>query len=131
MRVKAIVLQEAGLDGFWIYRLLIAKGIESHVVDAASIAFPRRHRPAKTDAIDGETLCATSMPPHAGQCGLGERVEVKHEADDGGGGVFVAVELWCIHQIALIARLHMGTVGSRAFVDGAKSFRSVVSVSMV
>ena len=61
VRVKAIVIQEAGLDGFWIHRLLIAKGIESHVVDAASIAFPRRHRRAKTDAIDGETLLRTLM----------------------------------------------------------------------
>src|SRR5260370_146055 len=36
--VKAMVIQEAGLDGFWIHRLLLANGIESHVVDAASIA---------------------------------------------------------------------------------------------
>jgi transposase len=42
-RVKAVVIQEAGLDGFWIHRLLLAAGIESHVVDAASIAVDRRH----------------------------------------------------------------------------------------
>jgi transposase len=59
--VKAVVIQEAGLDGFWIHRLLIANGIESHVVDAASIAVERRHRSAKTDAIDGETLLRTLM----------------------------------------------------------------------
>ena len=41
--VKTIVIQEAGLDGFWIHRLLLANGIESHVVDAASIAVDRRH----------------------------------------------------------------------------------------
>ena len=61
VQVKAIVIQEAGLDGFWIYRLLLANGIESHVVDAASIAVDRRHRRAKTDAIDGETLLRTLM----------------------------------------------------------------------
>ena len=61
MQVKAIVIQEAGLDGFWIHRLLLANGIESHVVDAASIAVNRRHRRAKTDAIDGETLLRTLM----------------------------------------------------------------------
>jgi transposase len=59
--VKARVIQEAGLDGFWIHRLLLAHGIESHVVDAASIAVDRRHRRAKTDAIDGETLLRTLM----------------------------------------------------------------------
>ena len=37
-----IVIQEAGLDGFSIHRALESEGIESHVVDAASIAVPRR-----------------------------------------------------------------------------------------
>jgi transposase len=51
-----VVVQEAGLDGFWIHRALESRGIESHVVDAASIAVPRRKRRAKTDRIDGEKL---------------------------------------------------------------------------
>src|SRR3982750_138956 len=51
-----IVIQEAGLDGFWIHRVLQQEGIESHVVDPASIATSRRRRRAKTDKIDGEAL---------------------------------------------------------------------------
>ena len=51
-----IVIQEAGLDGFWIHRALESEGIESHVVDPASIATSRRRRRAKTDSIDGEAL---------------------------------------------------------------------------
>jgi transposase len=51
-----VVIQEAGLDGFWIHRVLQAEGIESHVVDPASIATSRRRRRAKTDKIDGEAL---------------------------------------------------------------------------
>jgi transposase len=51
-----IVIQEAGLDGFWIHRVLKTEGIESHVVDPASIAVSRRKRRVKTDRIDGETL---------------------------------------------------------------------------
>jgi transposase len=51
-----IVIQEAGLDGFWIHRVLWKEGIESHVVDPASIATSRRRRRAKTDRIDGEAL---------------------------------------------------------------------------
>src|SRR5918998_661023 len=51
-----IVIQEAGLDGFWIHRVLQTEGIESHVVDPASIATSRRRRRAKTDRIDGEAL---------------------------------------------------------------------------
>jgi len=51
-----VVVQEAGLDGFWIHRVLQSEGIESHVVDPASIATSRRRRRAKTDRIDGEAL---------------------------------------------------------------------------
>jgi transposase len=51
-----IVIQEAGLDGFWIHRVLENEGIESYVVDPASIATSRRRRRAKTDKIDGEAL---------------------------------------------------------------------------
>src|SRR5208337_1952671 len=51
-----ITIQEAGLDGFWIHRVLQQEGIESHVVDPASIATPRRRRRAKTDKLDGEAL---------------------------------------------------------------------------
>jgi transposase len=54
--VPIVVVQEAGLDGFWIHRLLQDEGIESYVVDPASIAMSRRRRRAKTDKIDGESL---------------------------------------------------------------------------
>ncbi len=56
-----IVIQEAGLDGFWIHRALVSEGIESHVVDPASIATSRRRRRAKTDRLDGETLVRTLL----------------------------------------------------------------------
>jgi len=55
-RFEIIVIQEAGLDGFWIHRVLQSKGIDSHIVDPASIATSRRRRRAKTDRIDGEAL---------------------------------------------------------------------------
>jgi transposase len=55
-RFEIIVIQEAGLDGFWIHRVLRSKGIDSHIVDPASIATSRRRRRAKTDRIDGEAL---------------------------------------------------------------------------
>jgi len=53
---RIISVQEAGLDGFWIHRILEGEGVESYVVDPASIATSRRRRRAKTDRIDGETL---------------------------------------------------------------------------
>ncbi len=55
-RFPVVTIQEAGLDGFWLHRALQMEGVESHVVDPASIAIQRRHRRAKTDRIDGEAL---------------------------------------------------------------------------
>jgi transposase len=62
-----IVIQEAGLDGFWIHRVLERAGIESHVVDAASILTSRRRRRAKTDRIDGEALLRTLLAYKRGE----------------------------------------------------------------
>ena len=65
--VGVVVVQEAGMDGFWLHRLLEAEGIESHVVDPGSVAAPRRQRRAKTDAIDGETLLRTLLAWRRGE----------------------------------------------------------------
>jgi transposase len=62
-----IVIQEAGLDGFWIHRVLQNEGIESHVVDPASIATSRRRRRAKTDRIDGEALLRALLAHKRGE----------------------------------------------------------------
>ena len=62
-----ITIQEAGLDGFWIHRVLQSEGIESWVVDAASILVSRRRRRAKTDRIDGETLVRTLLAYKRGE----------------------------------------------------------------
>jgi transposase len=64
---QIVVIQEAGLDGFWIHRVLESEGIESHVVDPASIAVSRRHRRAKTDRIDGEALVRTLLAYKRGE----------------------------------------------------------------
>jgi hypothetical protein len=52
------------------------------------------------------------MRPHARQRRLGERVEVKHEADESGAVVLVAVELRCIHgedrELIVVWRIALG-----------------------
>lgn len=62
-----VVIQEAGLDGFWIHRCLMREGIESHVVGAGSIAASRRSRRAKTDKLDGEALVRTLLAYKRGE----------------------------------------------------------------
>ncbi|RWB92870.1 MAG: IS110 family transposase [Mesorhizobium sp.] len=77
-----VVIQEAGLDGFWIHRTLEAEGIESHVVDAASIATSRRRRRAKTDKIDGEALVRALLAYKRGEprvCAMVRIPSVKEE----------------------------------------------------
>jgi transposase len=53
---RVISCYEAGRDGFWIHRALIARGLENRVVDSASIEVNRRARRTKTDRIDALKL---------------------------------------------------------------------------
>lgn len=53
---RIAVAYEAGRDGFWLARWLMARGIEVHVIHAASVAVSREHRRAKTDRLDTELL---------------------------------------------------------------------------
>ena len=46
---------------------MLSEGIESHVVDAASIAISRRRRRAKTDRIDGETFLRALLAHKRGE----------------------------------------------------------------
>ena len=49
---------EAGRDGFWLHRWLIAQAVENVVVDSSSIEVNRRARRAKTDRLDVGKLLA-------------------------------------------------------------------------
>jgi transposase len=49
---------EAGRDGFWIRRFLLASGVENIVVDSASIEVNRRKRRAESDRLDAIKLAA-------------------------------------------------------------------------
>ena len=61
-KVRRVVLTyEAGRDGFWIARYLLARGIEVEVMHPASIPVPRRGRRAKTDRIDLDMLLRTFL----------------------------------------------------------------------
>ena len=50
---------EAGYDGFWLARLLNAKGVITLVLDPTSFLVMRRSRRAKTDRIDAEAMAYT------------------------------------------------------------------------
>jgi len=77
-----IAIREAGPDGFWIHRALENAGIESHVVDPASIATSSRRRRAKTDRLDGETLVRTSLAFKRGEPRVCAMVRTPHPEDE-------------------------------------------------
>lgn len=58
---RVVLTYEAGRDGFWIARALLAQGIDVQVVHPASIPVPRRRRRAKTDRIDLDMLLRTLL----------------------------------------------------------------------
>jgi transposase len=47
---------EAGRDGFWLHRLLTARGVAAYVLEPPSILVNRRARRAKTDRLDAEGM---------------------------------------------------------------------------
>ena len=58
---------EAGRDGFWLHRYLVAHGVTNHVIDSASIEVNRRQRRAKTDRLDVHKLLTMLLRHMAGE----------------------------------------------------------------
>jgi transposase len=54
--VRVVSIYEAGYEGTWLHRALLAAGVESRVIDTASMAVDRRARRVKTDRLDLERL---------------------------------------------------------------------------
>ena len=74
---------EAGRDGFWLHRQLVALGIVNQVVDAASIEVSRRARRAKTDRLDARALLEKLIRYEQGERGVWSVVRVPDvEAED-------------------------------------------------
>lgn len=73
---------EAGRDGFWLHRWLIAQGIDNRVVDSASIEVNRRARRAKSDRLDAGKLAAMLVRYHGGESKVWSVCRIPSEAED-------------------------------------------------
>ena len=73
---------EAGRDGFWVHRALLARRIANLVVDAASIEVNRRPRRAKTDRLDARKLVLMLVRWQEGERPVWHVVHVPSEADE-------------------------------------------------
>jgi transposase len=64
---RVVTSYEAGRDGFWLHRYLASQGVESFVIDPASIEVNRRARRAKSDGLDVEGLLRVVISYDAGE----------------------------------------------------------------
>jgi transposase len=74
---------EAGREGFWLHRFLLAHGITNHVVDSSAIEVSRRQRRAKSDGLDVRKLLSMLIRYHEGERQVWQVVHVPSiEAED-------------------------------------------------
>lgn len=71
---------EAGRDGFWIHRALVARGIANRVVDSSSIEVKRRARRLKTDRLDALKLVMMLVRVCVGERRVWNEVRVPSDA---------------------------------------------------
>jgi transposase len=80
---RVLSCYEAGRDGFWLHRYLVAHQIENQVVDSASIEVNRRAKRAKTDRLDAGKLVSMLVRYDLGEHKLWSVVHVPSvEAED-------------------------------------------------
>jgi transposase len=80
--VRVMCCYEAGHDGFWLHRFLVAHSIDNRVLDSASILVDRRARRAKTDRLDAAALLRTLMALDRGEAQVCRMVRVPSVEDE-------------------------------------------------
>lgn len=75
---------EAGRDGFWIHRWLCNIGVDSRVVDSASIEVSQRAKRVKTDRVDVEKLLRLLVRAFGGERGVWRELRVPTVPEEDG-----------------------------------------------
>ncbi len=103
---------EAGRDGFWIHRAVVARGWRNRVVDSASIEVNRRARRTKTDRMDACKLVLQLVRAVCGEPGVWQEVRVPSAAVEAERHVsrernaLIAEQLRVRNQIGSFLALH-------------------------
>lgn len=79
---RTVLCYEAGRDGFWIARYLLAHDIEVQIMHPASIPVERRGRRVKTDRIDIDMLLRTLLAWLRGEPRVCSMVRIPSEAEE-------------------------------------------------
>ncbi len=110
---------EAGRDGFWLHRYLVAHGITNHVIDSSSIEVSRRARRAKTDRLDLGGLLTLLARFVQGERRLWHVVRVPSVTEEDARHLPRTIEAVTQHRTRLINRVKglLATHGVRCRVD--------------
>lgn len=110
---------EAGRDGFWLHRFLLAHGVTNHVVDSSSIEVNRRARRAKTDKLDLAGLLNLLARYQLGDQRVWRVVRVPSVAEEDAWQLHRSWESVQQDRSRLICRLHglLVTQGIRLRID--------------
>jgi transposase len=74
---------EAGREGCWLHRFLLAHSLTNHVVDSSALEVSRRQRRAKSDGRDVRKVLSMLMRSHHGERHVWQVVKVPSvEAED-------------------------------------------------
>lgn len=73
---------EAGREGFWLHRALVARGLANTVVDSSSIEVNRRARRAKSDKLDVVKLVTMLLRHQGGEQRVWRVVRVPTSAEE-------------------------------------------------
>ena len=79
---RVVSCYEAGREGFWLHRFLLAHGIQNRIVDSSSIEVNRRQRRAKTDRLDTDRLLGLLMRYEAGERSAWSVVHAPSDAEE-------------------------------------------------
>lgn len=97
---------EAGREGFWLHRYLVAHGVRNHVVDSSSIEVNRRARRAKTDRLDLAGLLSLLERSVAGERRVWHVVRVPSVAEEDARHLHRLRETLQQERTRLINRVH-------------------------
>ena len=111
---------EAGRDGFWIHRALVAQGVTNYVVDSSSIEVNRRARRIKSDRLDLGGLLTLLARSVAGESRCWRVVRVPTDQDEDARHLHRTWEAVQQDRTRLINRLQglLVTAGVRMPVTG-------------
>jgi transposase len=109
---------EAGYDGFWLHRVLEARGVANHVLDAASLMVSRKARRAKTDRLDAEKLVRVLMAFWRGEPKVCSILRIPSIAEED------AKRLHRERQFLMKERVqHIGRIKGLLATQGVRDFR--------